>query len=256
MLRSIKELEGYRIFAQDGEIGHVREFYFDDINWIIQYMVVDTGGILTRKSVLIAPAALGRPDWSQYKFPVSLTREEIENSPDIGEDLPVSRRKEKELLDYYSWPVYWSAPGYHGAAAEVVSARLMEKAKREKESGVTEEETGDPHLRSTREVKGYDSHARDGKIGHVDDFIVDDDLWMVRYLIVNTRDWLPGGRRVLISPRWIKNVDWLESKVVVGMQKEEIENSPEFNPDAPINREYEIRLYDYYGRPKDWQEKK
>jgi hypothetical protein len=109
------------------------------------------------------------------------------------------------------------------------------------------------HLRSTREVIGYHIQARDGEIGHVEDFIADDQTWAIQYMVVDTRNWLPG-RKVLIAPAWIEKVDWLERLVHVDLLRETIQNSPEFDPSAPVNRAYEVRLYDYYGRPKYWDQ--
>lgn len=112
-------------------------------------------------------------------------------------------------------------------------------------------EEADPHLRSTREVIGYHIQANDGGIGHVDDFIAGGEDWVIRYMIVDTRNWLPG-RKVLVAPTWVKRVDWAKRDVYVDLSRETIENSPEFDPSAPVNREYELRLYDYYGRPRYW----
>jgi len=115
-----------------------------------------------------------------------------------------------------------------------------------------EPEDGDPHLRSAGEVTGYRLQARDGEIGHVKDFIVDDRAWNIRYMVVDTRNWLPGSRKVLISPDWITSIDWLERKVAVDLNVKEIKESPEYDPSAPVNREYEARLYNFYGQPKYW----
>jgi sporulation protein YlmC with PRC-barrel domain len=108
-----------------------------------------------------------------------------------------------------------------------------------------------PHLRQTREVIGYHIHANDGDIGHVEDFIFDDKTWIIRYMVIDTRNWLPG-KKVIVSPEWITDIDGEESKVYVNLSQAEVRNSPEFDPSAPVNREYETRLYDYYGRPKYW----
>ena len=104
---------------------------------------------------------------------------------------------------------------------------------------------------STKEVSGYHIHAFDGSIGHVDDFIVDDESWVIRFLVVDTKNWLPG-RKVLIAPLWVDAIDWESRQVRVDMTMEAVKNAPEFDPEAPINREYEERLYDYHGRPKYW----
>jgi hypothetical protein len=242
MLRSIDEFIGYTIEASDGDIGKVSDFLFDDELWIIRYLVANTGNWLVGRQVLISPAAFyGKPKWESEKFPLILTRQMVEESPDISEDEPVSRQKESEIVAYYHWPAYWYP---------VVQARRGTEGERRAQ----DEESGDSHLRSVREVESYHIEARDGSIGHVEDFIIDDERWEIMYLVVNTRNWLPG-RKVLVARLWIDEVSWFDSKVTVDMTKEAIQKSPEFDPSAPVNREYEEVLYDYYGRPKYWVER-
>jgi hypothetical protein len=249
MLRSAKELRGYTIRASDGDIGRIHEFYFDDLAWIIRYLVVDTGNWLPGRKVLLWPGALGQPDWETQALPVTLTRAQVEHSPDISMEEPVSRQMETDLHTYYGWTPYWRSglPAYgvgSAAAAEMIARRAEEEEDRE-------EQRRDPHLRSTREVTGYHIQARDGEIGHLEDWIVDDESWFIRYLVIDTRNWLPG-RKVLVAPAWAEWVNWAERKVHVDLNKETIENSPEFDPSMPVNREYEAHLYDYYGRPHYW----
>ncbi len=243
MLRSVKDLQGYKILATDGEIGRVHEFYFDDENWVIRYMILDTGKWLPGRRVLVSPVALGQPDWSSKLLPVVLSREQIENSPPISEDEPVSRQHEIDLIKYYDWPTYWPVSPI-GAPPEGVMGSASDEME-------TEEEKGDPHLRSTREVSGYHIEASDGEIGHVEDFIVDDDNWIIRYLVIDTRNILPG-KKVIISPQWVKKVNWEESHVQILLSQESVKQSPEYDPSQPVNREYEENLYDYYGRPRYW----
>jgi len=70
-------------------------------------------------------------------------------------------------------------------------------------------------------------------------------------MVVGTRDWLPG-KKVLIVPQWIERIYWGAEQVHVDLSKKTVKNSPEYNPSDPVNREYEIRMYDYYGQPKYW----
>jgi hypothetical protein len=112
MLRNVKEMRGYSIQATDGEIGKVHAFYFDDQTWVIRYMVADTGGWLLDRKVFISPAALHRPNWGEEVLPVSLTRKQVKHSPSIDTDKPVSRQHEREILEYYKWPIYWGHMGY------------------------------------------------------------------------------------------------------------------------------------------------
>jgi hypothetical protein len=248
MLRSVQELQGYRIHATDGEIGEVYDFYFDDQTWTIRYLVVETGGFLSGQRVLLSTVPLGQPKWDEQTFPVLLTRQQIEESPAVNTEQPVSRQMESELYSYYGWSPYWrlSTPALAGGAMAVVQAiETMDEAPEE------EQEPGDYHLRSVREVEGYQIQALDGEVGHVSAFIADDVTWELRYLVVDTGGWL-SGREVLVAPAWIQQINWVTRKVYVDLHQEVIERSPEFDPKAPVNREYEVRLYDYYGRPKYW----
>ncbi|MBD3181588.1 PRC-barrel domain containing protein [Candidatus Poribacteria bacterium] len=254
MLRNIKEIQGYTIRAIDGEIGNVHDFYFDDRMWVIRYMIADTGGWLSGRKVLISPIALDKPKWEEEILPVNLKKEKVENSPGVDTEKTVSRQHERETLEYYRWPIYWEYMSYPSITAARTTVHPEMAAKQaEKEPQEEKKEEGDSHLRSTKEVEDYKIQANDGEIGHVDDYVVDDEDWTIRYIVVDTRNWLPG-KKVLVAPQWIKNVEWTNRKVYVDLPKEAIKNSPEFDPSSPINRDYENRLYDYYGRRKYWTE--
>jgi uncharacterized protein YrrD len=247
MLRSIKSVMDYDLLATDGKVGGVDDFLFDDRAWTVRYLVANTGGWLRGRLVLISPKSLRQPDWQSRLFPVDLTRQQIEESPSILSDAPLARQKELELARHYNWPVYWAIDGLGGFGAAPIVAPLAGA-----QTGAQAADEGNPHLRSVREVRGYRIHATDGDIGHVDDLIVDDEGWAIRYLVVDTRSWLPGGE-VLLASDWIEEVSWEDAKVAVCHSREEIRNSPKYDPSAPVNREYEEVLHDYYGRPKYWE---
>jgi hypothetical protein len=250
MLRSLKDIRGYGILASDGEIGDVYDFYFDDQSWNIRYLVVDTGKWLPGQKVLIAPMAIGEPDATSRLLPVKLTKDQISNSPGIEMHKPVSRQHEIELFEYYGWVPYWptSITGTVPPPGPTPIAYTLEPEAGDK--AVSTEEA-DPHLRSTREVFGYHIQAHDGHIGHIDDLIFDDEDWVIRYMAVDTRNWLPG-RRVLITPDSITEISWEEQMAHANLTCDTIRNGPEYDPSSPVNREYEVRYYDYYGRPKYW----
>jgi len=249
MLRSLNKLIGYRVEASDGEIGTVRDFYFHDDTWTVRYLVVDTGNWLPGRLVLLPPAAIaaGDPDWSMHRFPVALSRKQVEDSPSAGTDRPVSRQYETELHKYYGWPVYWGAAPLPG---QTPAGRARERAASQPQENEQVRQE-DPDLRSIQEVNGYHIEATDGEIGHVEDFIADTVAWALRYLVIDTRNWLPG-RKVIVSPDWLDGISWHDRLVRANLCRKEIENSPEFDSRAPVNREYEVRLYDYYGRQAYW----
>ncbi len=250
MKRSINNLLGYNIKGTDGEIGKVEEFYFDDRSSIIRYMVVKTGGWFSGKKVLISPEAFQKAEWESKTFSVNLTQEKIRNSPDIDTDKPVSQQQEELMRGYYSWPGYygygiygnmglgmWGYPAFEESAAE----------KEMKQMKATAHAHDNPHLRSTHEVTGYGIHATDGDIGEVEDFIIDDATWKIHFLVVETGNWF-SGKRVLISPQWIKDVKWQEQKITIKHSKDEVKNSPEYDSLQPIDDSYEDSLNNYYGK--------
>jgi hypothetical protein len=250
MLRSVNNLIGYSIRAIDGELGKVSEFFFDDFTWSIRYLVVDTGNWLSDKKVLIPHKALGITDWNSKTFQVNLTRDQVGKSPDIDTKKPVSRQHEENLFAYYALPVYWE-DGISGSSMGMIPLTPIidiDKAALENDSAKSHHE--DPHLRSTMVVKSYHIHANDGEIGHVEDFIVDDDKWNLCYFMVDTHNWLPG-KKVLIMPSWIDHIDWSESKVYVDVSRESIKNSPEFDTAQPISKKYETELFNYYKKHRD-----
>jgi sporulation protein YlmC with PRC-barrel domain len=248
MLRSVKEITGYMIQAKDGKIGRCKDFLFDDEMWTIRYMVADTGKWLPDKKVLISPVSLGEPDWASNLFPVRLSKKQIEQAPELDDNAPVSRQYEIKYHEYFGWPLYWQGLEVWGPY-NYPGPLFSEKKKEGVEVGY---KNGDPHLRSAKEVTGYHIHANDGEIGHVEDFIVDDQTWTIRYMVIDTSNWLPGSRKVLVSPTWIDSVDWLENRVGMDLTVDQIKQGPEYDPSEPINPTYEVRLYDFYGRPKYW----
>lgn len=226
MLRSVNEIQGYDILATDGEVGTVDSFYFDDHNWAIRYLVVETGGWLLKRRVLISPAAIDELRWAAKMLVLRLTREQIKESPEINLDKPVSHQHEVQLHQFYGWQPYW----------------IEEQQSREKT---------DMNLRSTREVTGYDIQAEDGPIGHVEDFLVDDQDWRIRYMVIDTREWLPG-KKMLLAPEWVAGIDWYEQSVFVAQDRKVIKDSPEFDPRVPVTREYEEALHEYYCYSGYW----
>lgn len=276
MLRSISGLEGFTIGATDGTIGQVEDFYFDDRSWTVRYLVVDTGGWLSGRKVLISPISIRHLDWPNETVHVALTKSQVENSPSPETDQPVSRQREMEYYRYYGYPYYWEGPYRWGGASwpsGVLAGTPVDAARgpgaaggvtpgtpaqTEHEApwwGLEVHEEANPHLHSTSEVTEYYIHASDGDIGHVEDFLVDEDAWAIRYAVADTRNWWPG-KKVLVSPEWISRVDWREAKVFVDMTREQFKNSPEYDPSGPVERDYESRLYEHYRRPRYWSDRR
>ena len=248
MLHSIARLKGVTIQATDGEIGKVGQFYFDDETWAIRYLIVEAGSWLSGRPVLISPAALGHDAWNSRTLHVALTKKKIQGSPPIDTQKPVSRQHEAAYMGYYGYTYYWHGPFLWGFGASPAALHEAGPAKPSRYPGA---ESADSHLRSTDEVKGYHIESSDGEVGHVEDFLVDDSNWSIRYLEVDTQNWWPG-KKVLVSPEWIDQVRWADSIVRIGLARETIKQAPEYIESQPITRDFEAKLHDHYGRRAYW----
>jgi uncharacterized protein YrrD len=248
MKRNVISLIGYTIQATDGEIGKVKDFYFDDITWTIRYLIVETGGWLFGRKVLLSTQALLNTDYEKHIFHVNLTKEQIKDSPEIDTNKPVSRQHEMDLYSYYTWGAYYWGGGEGsvgmGMSYPIAIHHLDEK---EKDASDTDQATGNPHLRSTNAVTGYNIKATDGEIGDVEDFIIGNKDWVIHYMEVDTGNWFPG-KKVLIAPKWVKEINWETSSVVVHASVEQVKNSPEYLPSPELSDSYEANLQNYYGR--------
>ena len=257
MLHSAKDLKVFSIRATDGAIGSAEWLFFDDQVWGIRYLIVDTGKWLTGRRVLIVPSLIESIDRAAQRVAVRLTRDDVRNSPDVDSDQPVSRQQEIALHSYYGLPAYWTGPGLWaptmpgGLAAMPFTPRAADQAG---ESAVPDpDQSGDPHLRSTKAVTGYHVQASDGEIGHVEDFIFDDREWIIRYCVIDTSNWI-GGRRVLIAPTWVRAISWARGEILVDLRRDEIESSPAYDPNTMLDRLGEDNLHRHYGHPPYWRE--
>lgn len=246
MLRRMKDLKGFAIAAKDGDVGQASDFIFDDKNWTVRYVVVDTNPWLPGGKVLVSPIVTGQADWKAKKLPVLLTREQVKNSPDIRMDEGLSEQDEIKYYNHYGWPYYWDGGDMWGPATvpqELFDKEIDQKLARAHHANAS-------RLRSMNDVTGYAIQATDGAIGQVDDFILDDEPWVIRYMVIDTGNWLPG-KKVIIAPAWIAHVDWKNSNVYANLPRESIRNAPEFETDT-LDRAYETELHKHYGRDNYW----
>jgi hypothetical protein len=252
MLTTLSQIDGSAITAVDGSIGHLKEVYFDDQTWTVRYLVIDTSSWVDGRDVLISPYAVKQPLGGDEGIDVRLTREQVKASPDIDTHQPISRRHEREHLAYYAFPEYWGGDGLWGTGPFPVLPTTVETPE---EIALRDADLApeDVHLRSSQEVTGYDIQATDDNIGHVKDFVVDDASWAIRYLVVDTRNWWPGGKKVLIATRWIDRIDWADRTVFTRLTREQIKNSPEVDEGGVIDRAFEERLHESYGRDGYWE---
>ena len=250
MLRSLNYLQQYMVIATDGDVGNVVDFLLDDEYWTIRYLVVDTGAFLNRHDVLISPISFSEVEGPIQRFHLNLTKDKVKNSPTVDTHKPVSRQQEQEFHNYYGYPHYWDEDllevSGSPAFSNMVAAENWLEAPRSKFDRLN-----DIHLRSAKEVRGYNIQASDESIGHVDDYIVDDNVWEIRYLVIDTSNWW-FGKRVLVAPQWASRINWEQKDVHVDMSKKAIMGSPEYNSSVTLNREYETRLHGHYGEQGYW----
>ena len=255
MLRAISALKGLTVDAIGGDIGHVHDVYFDARQWTVRYFVVDTGTWLSGRRVLVSPMSLHAAQVSGDRLNVGLTRAQVEEAPSWDTDKPVSQAARDRPCAALRLPVLLDGPGTLGSrmGSSDRVAPIMPPNPVEEEIRARERESADSNLHSASDVIGSYVQAADDDVGHVEDFLVDERTWAIRYLVVDTRNWLPG-RKVVIAPSWIKSISWEESKVHVDLSRSEVEGAPEYDPSRPMERTLEVRLYEHYRRPAYWNE--
>lgn len=252
MILAGSALKGFAIEATDGRIGTVSDFLFDDTTWKIRWMVVQTGSWLTNQKVLVHPSAILRMDARLEEVLVRLTRQQVRESPGIISDAPVSRQMETNLQGYYGLDPVWGGGNYFGRYASGMGGAFdpspsgFDSDLLEADRPAASREDGDPHLRSLAAVVGYHIQASDGPIGHVENFLVDDATWGIRYLVIDTKNWW-SGQHVLISPFAVRGISWTDRDVTVAVTREQVRGSPAWDPATMINEDFEKRLHGHYG---------
>lgn len=233
MLRSIKQICGDKLGASDGDIGHVKDFYFDDRHWAVRYLVADTGSWLSERSVLLSPHALGSLPPGGKILPVNLTRKQIEDSPATETHKPVSRQYEEAYYQYYGWPYYWQGDGVWGMSGFPILTESLKPFAGEPptESGAKPDRV-DGHLRSAQDIIGYQVQTGDEIAGHVADFLMDDRSWVIGQLVINTGNRFTG-KKVLLPPDKIDRISWEESKVFASVTKELLLELPAYDGESP-----------------------
>lgn len=215
MLCSFEVLQWMTPVAKDGEFGKIIDVYFDDQQWTARYLVIDTANWLPGRKILLSPRSLGKPDIPHRLMPVGLTQEQIRSAPTPDSDLPVSRQFEERFSGFYGYQAYW-------------------------------QERGDATLRSAMEIKGYHILAQDGEFGHIVDFLLDDLDWSIKYLAIDTRNWLPS-RISVVPSEWAKDIRFENRQVVMDHFREEVRNSPQYSP-VLLTPEFEAALARYYDK--------
>ncbi|TWX47185.1 PRC-barrel domain containing protein [Colwellia hornerae] len=227
MLVNFNALSDSTIHALDGDIGQIKDVYFDDRYWTIRFLVVDIKPwVPLSKKTLISPIALLEFDAEIQLLNLSITRDKVKNSPQIEEHETVSRQFERSYFDYYAYGYYWVGPGTWGEYAYPMA--LDSRHTLLKDSEKIDDTQTTNHLRSAKEIIHYGIDAVDGKKGYIKDLIWDTYNWTLRYLVVDTRDWLPGGKKVLISPEQLASLNWQDKTVTCTLDLEQIKSCPQY----------------------------
>jgi hypothetical protein len=226
MLRNTNDLENYAIRATDGEIGHIRDLYFDDQNWVVRYLVAQADFWLSNRRVLISPLSVSGPDWAGKTLPVSIDKAQVSKSPSIDAAMPPSRQSELQYYHYYGYPYYWSETGQAGQGLQPDA--LAQHA--------------DPQLCSCAAVTGYQLRATDGDCGKVTGFLLDESSWAIRYLVVDTGSWRMD-HQVLLAPSRITAVQRQDKTVSVDLSCDAVKDLPAYAPDARMDRAWERNLH-------------
>ncbi|UDL90831.1 PRC-barrel domain-containing protein [Mesorhizobium sp. PAMC28654] len=249
MLRHKSEIIGYAIEASDGAIGTVTDVLFDDTNWIVRWLVVDTGKWLSGRKVLLHPSALKHVNYTGHQFAVKLTMQQVKDSPDIDTDQPVTRQMETSIYDHYPWGApYWTTPYYMGGYGYYVNGFGYMGGPMEEPLADDDipRRHGDPSLRSVKAVTGYHIHATDGEIGHAEDFLVDDTDWSIHFLVVDTNNWWLG-KRVLISPWFATDISWRDRLINVDVTRQTVKDGPAYDASTVVDLAYEKHFQSHYG---------
>ena len=226
MLHLAHKIAGTAVHGTDGDIGTLEDFYFEEDRWTVRYLLVDTGKWFSGKRVLISPMSV-QDGWGRTGVKVGLTKDQAWNSPEFNDGDALSRSSETNVLSYYGYPDYWGAASLWG---NFDSPMALVAGASEKTVPPAAPATGvDPearHLRSIKKSTGYHLHARNGEIGHVDDFLIGEESWRIRYLLVDTSNWI-GGRSVIVSPDKVEGIDKEQGKLYVAADRESIKQAPE-----------------------------
>lgn len=259
MLRKLKTLEGFTVHGRDGKLGKVKDFYFDQHRFILRYIVIDTGNWLKHEQTLISTDSFQEINYKDQEILVDLKADELEKGPSIKKNQPVSKVMEAKVVKHHGWPFYWTN-AHSGTIPKIevgngTREMLFNYEYLSDEEKQLKEEEVESNLRSFNEISGYHIQTENKEFGHLEDLFVDEEDWLIRYLLIDTRNILPG-KDVLIAPEWLDHISWNQEKIYVSKTKEQIKNAPEYREersDYLVDRDYEEKLYDYYDEIKYWQ---
>ncbi len=243
MLIALSQMVGSVVQGTDQRLGTLSNIVFDGQHWVVRYVVIDTSNWFPGHEIPLRPTELNDLQWGEHRVSAQLSKSQAELGPRTKFPDPMARQMQRELSQYYQLPIYWSVDPIYAAAVPELHVSADQSSEIEKMQ---------LDVRSGNEIHSYDIHATDGLFGTVHDLIVDDEFWVVRYVVVDTGHWLPG-RKVIFATSWIDRISWTERALYVDLTKAQVESSPHYDPHQIVNRTYEENLYDYHGRQAYWK---
>ena len=201
VFHTLHELIDARVVATDGNIGKVCNVFFDDQSWKVRYFVVDLRGWRAHRYVVLSVSQVEPPDWGKKILRARASKEQVRHSPNLDSVRPVARQQEIALRRYYGWPRQWE---------QVVGEFSIPYSPTGRDFPVYSKE--DPHLRSANDMAGYELWNKKYMIGRLENFIVDDRSWVIRYLQAKTSDWL-YRRSFLVSTGSVESFSWAKHRV-------------------------------------------
>ncbi|MFP4416268.1 MAG: PRC-barrel domain-containing protein [Fibrobacterota bacterium] len=223
MAQSLRKIIGFTLEAIDGKAGKVQDVYFDDVYWQIHYLIIQTGGILEMKQVIIPPHAIDKVDWEKKILYASLSKEKVKSSPDPDTRKTVSRMHEIAMFRYHQWPYYW-ANKTEPPKSQEISDILTDEEKRVRE--LVEDSSTHVHLRSLREVLGYHVEVNQRKDGQVHDFIIDEKRWTVCVLEVGSGGWFSHSIHSYDKEQ-VDMISWMKKKIMLHTSSKQVQNAVE-----------------------------
>lgn len=229
MMVSYKQIKHFSIHATDSDIGGVRDVLFDDNSFVVRYLVADTNTWLPlSRKVVLSPISVTAIKHEEGIVEISMSSQMLKDSPSIDEHKPVSREYEETLFRYFGYGYYWIGPGAWGDFAHPTHLADPEAAalERQEMSQVSEN-----HLRACGEINGYEVATTEDNVGHICDFVFDTKVWSIQLLVVDTHNWLPGGKKLALLPCDVEKIDWSSHNVRVKLSKEALMARPEVDMD-------------------------
>ncbi len=243
MLLKTTELKEYIIELFDDIRGTIFEMYFNDLYWNIEYLLVTSDNLEKGKIVLISQLAFGSPENKTRMIPISANAGSIKRKEESTVHKNNEVSKSIDPIQFIELPEKSLSvtSKSEGETKDLIITLLKDKKSLYFPSA--------KHLRSHNEVLGYNIQVKDGDlIGHVDNFIVEGNTWQLKYLLVDTCNWLTAGKKILLSPAWIERINWSGNLVSIDLSRDSILKSPTYDPSKPLDDRLEMQLYKYYSQ--------